>query len=69
MKFSDVNSIVRGGDDEKLENLSTKSMSIKVDALLAVLAWDGWLLINERRKGGGGQTAEPAEVGVVDVPL
>jgi hypothetical protein len=42
-------------------------MSIKVDALLAVLAWDGWLLINEGRKGGGGQTAEPAEVGVVDV--
>ena len=42
--------------------------SIKVDALPVGPAWDGWLVISERRKGGGRQR-ELAEAGVEGVPF
>ena len=34
---------------------------VKVDALPVGPGWDGWLVISERRKGGG--QADPAEGG------
>lgn len=42
--------------------------SLKVDALPVGPGWDGWLVISERRKSGGGQ-ADPAEGGEEEGPF
>jgi len=42
--------------------------SMKIDAMPVGPGWDGWLVISERRKNGGGGP-DPAEGGVEEGPF